>query len=122
MTQTNKRGPGAPWVHTSPSEIALFRETYALSEAATARVLGVAIGTLRNWTLHGKTGTLAVQERAARSMQSYKPGDEKVQRPPSGRVPGSVIGEMVLSYMRQGGKVRGDLVSYVEKIKTEIER
>jgi DNA-binding transcriptional regulator YiaG len=64
-------GPGAPWEHTSPKAIQAFRERYGLTEAETARQLGVSVGTLRNWTLHDKTAMEKTQKRVAALMAKY---------------------------------------------------
>lgn len=138
MTTKKKRrnakfspGPGAPWTHTSLEEIAKFRAENNMTEAATARTLGVSVGTLRNWTLHGKTAMAKMQRRVHKVILSYKvmdgplvvaPTKPKSRSRPKAQGPKneSLVAELVAAYIRRGGTIRGDLIDYIERVKQAL--
>lgn len=76
--QDSRPGPGAPWIHTTPKKIMAWRTKHGFNEAGTARRLGVAVGTLRNWTLHGKSAMERMQLKVAEIMSKYDAEQEFV--------------------------------------------
>tara|TARA_R110002072_G_scaffold128623_13_gene266491 strand:- start:9616 stop:10149 length:534 start_codon:yes stop_codon:yes gene_type:complete len=59
------------WIHVTLEEIGRFRQDQGLSEVATAKALGVSLGSLRNWTKSGKTASLKMQKLVRTAIDGY---------------------------------------------------
>lgn len=81
-----RAGPGAAWTHTTPAEIMEFRERHGLPESHTAKLFSVSVGTLRNWTKHGKSAMASKQLQVKKAMENYDPNNAPA--PKRGRKPG----------------------------------
>lgn len=132
-----------PWKHTSPAEIKAFQKKHGLTAVATARALGISVGTLQNWAA-GKSATEKKQRAVKKKMAAFEDGGKKTTKKRKTKkksarekkrtrktkpkatktsdLASEVALEAVVAYMKRGGDVDAkNLLEKTRKIKRALE-